>query len=79
MSVMLWRAEATWAEAWSNAFRPSFLAFSSFSCTSSPASFSSVVAASATCSMNALLILSFTPAAPTSVIFGAIALAFSLT
>ena len=55
------------------------MAFRSFSSTESPASFSSAVAASATCSMNALLILLSMPAAPTSVIFGAIALAFSLT
>ena len=76
---MLWRADATDADASSKAFRPSLLAFSSLSSTESPASFSSVVAASATCSMKVLLILSLTPAAPASVIFGAIALAFSLT
>ena len=70
--------ERVWV-AWSKALRVLSLAFSSRSSVESPTSLRAFVAASATCSLKAVVTCLSSSEAPTSVIFGAIAPAFSLT
>lgn len=76
---MLSRADASDCEVLSKAFSALSFAVSNCDSASSPASRTASVAASATCSVKAAVICRSSWDAPTSVIFGAIALAFSLT
>ena len=73
------RAESIVCIASSKALRESVFAPSRRPSVSSPASLSASETASATCSVNELVICASSCEAPTSVIFGAIALAFSFT